>query len=81
MSEFSTPDAVDGYTRSRSCCQECGRPLGYLMSEDRTKPGAIGLYRQWTKSEFSPMAGIAVIGSCILLALIVVGLAQFVGGA
>jgi hypothetical protein len=56
-------------------CRECGRPLGYLMQEDHSKPGLIDSL-QGAGGEAWRL--FVTIGVCVIVALMMVGLWQVV---
>lgn len=47
-----------------------------MMRIDPNKPGLIELWQMFLSGDRSPMALIAVVGSCVLMVLLVVGLMQ-----
>jgi hypothetical protein len=56
-------------------CRECGRPLGYLMQEDHSKPGLIDSLQGEGGEAWRLFV---TIGLCVIAALMIVGLWQVV---
>lgn len=54
-------------------CRECGRPLGYLMQEDHSKPGLIDSLKG---EGGEPWRLFVTVGLCVIVTLLLVGLGQ-----
>jgi hypothetical protein len=57
-------------------CSECGRPLGYLMSEHHDQPGLIGSLKGERGEGWRLFVTVAV---CVLVVLALTGISQALG--
>ena len=59
---------------TKRTCPNCGHELharAYLMAVDPEAPGLLKLWRAWFAGERSLLAFLAVVGPCVLIALLV----------